>query len=144
MSVSFYVETNDYDSYYYQCPCGLWKSEVFEDYFKASAARESLKSECKDSECQYDSAHYGLTVCSVYDSIEINLSNTNAAVVLGRLGIHSPDLIGSLEADKFVASCMVAKTTIDTTDYNYVSGRVDQLLRIGLAASAAGRKVLWS
>jgi hypothetical protein len=89
---------------------------------------------------------------------EVNLSNSNAATILARLGVDFEDY-GTMDSEDFEGRCMVATIGHDdsgvdsVTDGNMIHGGLrpgyyesvfERLAEVAAFAVSTGRQVVWS
>lgn len=166
MSVTFSIESLLLGTFSAECYNDGDRRMVVESVTLAAAeaARDAHIDECR--EC----AAYGLFVTADFDMSEefdVNLANTNARRILIRLGDTSEDLVGSLDAETFLASALIAEGTLpaeadlhvdSVTDSRpggatvvecgrpagYESSTLGRLITLANEARRLGRAVVWA
>lgn len=164
MSVTFTIEANTTGTFSASCyEQGSVISGVSER--RAQEAVAEHKETCE--EC----AHYGLFVtadCDVSDEFDVNLANTNARLMLQRLGLdESEDLCGGVSGETFLGAVLLVLGTLSVesdavvpaavlsspgqatfidcgTPEGYTSDRLQSLAALGTEAVRLGRDVVWA
>ena len=164
MSVTFSIQ-QEYTAWIHACACGATVSaEPFESYMDAYLT-QGLTTPCTDEYC----AMYAPFVkgeATAADALEINVSNTNARLLLESLGFStldedgSLDLCGSADGSDLLGRVLMAQALVPTDagvpavregniidcgrHEGYMDERFEQLSDIATWAAAHNAEVVWS
>lgn len=102
MSVTFFIEGNPTGAFKFECEDEVFTADSYDAILVERAAHMLV---CED--CQ----HYGCftsPVMDVSDVFDVNVSNTNARLLLTILGLDSEDLCGTVDGEDFLGRILVA------------------------------------
>lgn len=168
MSVTFTIESNPTGAFTLSCydsaqgEVEVARADSYESILVERAAHMAVCEDCQHYGC------YSSPVMDVDDSLDVNLANTNARMILVRLGLDGDDdLCGMLSGEQFLGAVMIAQATLSAesdavvsaavlsspgqatmidcgTPEGYTSGVLARLADLATEAVRLGRDVAWS
>lgn len=168
MSVTFTIESNPTGAFTISCYASeqgeveVARADSYEGILTERAAHMLVCEECQHYGC------YSRPVMDVDDSLDVNLANTNARMMLVRLGLDDgDDLCGGVSGEQFLGAVMLSRATLTEqadalvpssvvsspgqatmidcgTHEGYASERLDALAALGTEAVRLGRDVVWA